>query len=188
ENKGFSHAGYKAVDMEGMTRVSVESKDAKGLLPGYITVVVYSSPHPQTQLVNTLRQSSLTRRRQVGACPCSDCPTAWQRNEGSGGAASLPACDALLHHSCLSPPSGRSSFHPPPPPSPSAHLSWSPRGSACYFSFDTLIHSEHLVRAGHCAERDGQTGCCGLRSPADTLRVDDGFARRHWLACLRQRL
>lgn len=26
--------------MEGMTRVSVESKDAKGLLPGYITVVV----------------------------------------------------------------------------------------------------------------------------------------------------
>ncbi|KAF3856178.1 hypothetical protein F7725_016901 [Dissostichus mawsoni] len=45
-----------------------------------------------------------------------------------------------------------------------------------------------LGRAGQCAERDGQTGCCGLRSPADTLRVDDGFARRHWLACLRQRL
>ncbi|KAK2915193.1 hypothetical protein Q8A73_005787 [Channa argus] len=40
ENKGFSHAGYKAVDMEGMTRVSVESEDAKDLLPGYITVVV----------------------------------------------------------------------------------------------------------------------------------------------------
>lgn len=29
--------------MEGMTRVSVESKDAKGLLPGYITVVVVSA-------------------------------------------------------------------------------------------------------------------------------------------------
>lgn len=29
--------------MEGMTGVSVESKDAKGLLPGYITVVVVVS-------------------------------------------------------------------------------------------------------------------------------------------------
>lgn len=29
--------------MEGMTRVSVESKDAKGLLPGYITVVVVTA-------------------------------------------------------------------------------------------------------------------------------------------------
>lgn len=29
--------------MEGMTWVSVESKDAKGLLPGYITVVVVSA-------------------------------------------------------------------------------------------------------------------------------------------------
>lgn len=43
ENKGFSHAAYKAVDMEGMTWVSVESRDAKGLLPGYITVVVVSA-------------------------------------------------------------------------------------------------------------------------------------------------
>lgn len=38
---GFSHTGYVAVDMEGMTGVSVECKDAKGLLPGYITVVVF---------------------------------------------------------------------------------------------------------------------------------------------------
>lgn len=44
--------------MEGMTQVSVESKDAKGLLPGYITVVVVVSAWDKS--------SGIT----VGACFC----------------------------------------------------------------------------------------------------------------------
>ena len=60
-----------------------------------------TTPLPPDPLVNIHRQPSLTWQ-QAGACPCADCPTARRGNEGSRGAALLPACVAL-HHSCNSP-------------------------------------------------------------------------------------